>query len=355
MGLSGIKMTGQRSAEFTFRAPTLAYRFKGESEFRSFHQGKAEKLLKSKNMYLPNMANAIEKIADAAKGVQMSFGTPLIFIDVDKERPKQPMAADKECERIFNSVFPGDENYVNGELQIDSNSSIGNRSHLKAGEYMDPQTGKPLHIKIVRSHIGERISIIDSYFEDSSVEGGLIGSKAAPSKENSFFSSFALTFAKNSILCGRFDLTKSHVVNSFIEFDQNVVEAFENLRFENTIFPFGRKLTELEMVGIMKEEITLAEFIKSNPSIFSEILKNLLSQSTYINLPIPIPPREGRITSVAAALVKIANDGQGLLLKSLLPRSQRIKDMGLEEVLEKFRLIAMCLNPKIAELINYRQ
>ena len=149
--------------------------------------------------------------------------------------------------------------------------------------------------------------MIDSVIKDSTIEGAVFGGEDAAEREGEFYSSFVRTAIMNSFLSGRSNFDMVQAINSYLELDQKTAAPIEGGYFEFSVLPFGRTPEIWEIIGRMNEEINLAARIIKNPLEFSILLNNLMSPNPFIDPSFSPLPREGRVTSLATALLLVAS------------------------------------------------
>lgn len=348
---SGVRVTAPGRGEVSLRMPVLAFHFRNERDYSIFNPEKTMALLKAKGMYSTDLSPEFNRIHHQRAGATIPIATPEIFIDVLGERPCDREEAESISMKTFNKIFPGKSYLVDGKILIDEGSAVGEGSHLIGGELMNLQTAEPMILRVIGSSLRENLWATDCYIENCQVREGSIYNEDAPSKENDLSARAIFSYFKNSSMFGRFDLASFAAINSLLEFSETRMEALMEIRFENSVLPLGRRVTEGQsIVGLMEEEMKLAGLIRKKPSILTDIIKICHRRDVSQSIWFASLPREGRITSLAAALIEIANN-QALFLKRISPILKNVKGADKGELVERFRLIAERLNPKIAELI----
>jgi hypothetical protein len=340
--ISKVTMVGPRQGILELSLPRIAYRFKYDFIFHELRFEKASKLLESRNMIYPNLKNAMGKIFGAKEGTTISFGTPFIFIQINEERPRLKKAAEERCIKAFNSIFPGDKYFVDGHVVVDSETVIGNASRLESGKFSDPTSKLPYHIEISNSQVGDGMKVVDSIIKDSIIEGAVIGGEDAAEREGEFYSSFVRSMVLNSFLSGRSNFDTVQALNSYLELSQQTAAPIEGGYFEFAVLPLGRTPEIWEIIGQMNEEIDLAARIIKNPPEFSILFNNLMSPNQFIDPGYSPLPREGRITSLATALLLVASSDEFFAQEY----NPRMNSATAEELRSKMGLISKFISTK---------
>lgn len=276
---------------------------------------------------------------------------PEIYVNTLEMRPENHLDGERLAEIAFNRIFTGNRYVIDGPIVIDAKSVVNSGCSLIGGAFVNPHTGEAEMLRIQASTLGEMTWATDSNIDNSVIEGGPAFISPPSSVPLKFFARFVLSNINNSFLSGRFDAVRMSAVDSFVELDEKEVDHSEGIKLERTVVPRGRPL-DVEIIGLMQEEISLAKEILEDPFRILGVLR--AARDDHLSRKIDAfrdMPKEGRMTSTAAALVA-ASRQRDEFSSEIAPLIEQAGGADNSELIGKFNLIAKCLKQDVRGLFK---